>query len=72
MEAREKRSSISDGLKALQVGRAGSASRVKISTCKSNFAKFNFAVQPQLRKPQKFVDCENFPSYGMLVLVYAT
>ena len=33
-------------------------------TCKLNFANFNFAVRPQPRKPRKFVDRENFPSYG--------
>ena len=39
--------------------------RVKNFTRKVNFANFNFAVQSQPRKPQKFVDHENFPSYGM-------
>ena len=39
--------------------------RVKNFTCKLNFAKFNFAVRPQPRKPRKFVDRENFPSYGI-------
>ena len=66
MEAREKLSSISDGLKVLQDGRAGHAPCVKKLTCKLNFANFNFAVQPQPQKLRKFVVCENLPSYGIL------
>ena len=38
--------------------------RVKNFTRKLNFANFNFAVRPHPRKPRKFVDRENFPSYG--------
>ena len=62
MEGREKLHAISDGLKVLQDRRAGRVPRVKNLTCKLNFAIFNFAVRPQ---PRKFVDRENFPSYGM-------
>ena len=58
-EAREKLSSISDGLKLFQDGRAGRVSHIKNFTCKLNFAIFNFVVQPQPRKPQKFVDHKN-------------
>ena len=39
--------------------------RVKNFTRKLNFANFNFAVRPQPRKPRKFVDRENLPSYGI-------
>ena len=65
MEACEKLSSIADGLKVLQDGRAGLVPHNKNLTCKLNFADFNFAVQPQPRKLQKFIDHENFPSYDM-------
>ena len=57
MEAREKLSSISNGLKVLQDGRAGRASRVKKLTYKLNLTNFNFAVQPHPQKtcwPRKF------------------
>ena len=64
VEACEKLSSISDGLKVLQDGCAGRVPCVRNWTCKLNFASFNFAIRPQLRKPQKFVDCENFPFYS--------
>ena len=66
MEAREKLSSISDGLKVSQDGHAGHAPRVKKLKCKLNFANFNFAVQPQLQKLWKFVARESLPSYGIL------
>ena len=67
MEAPEKLRSISDSLKVLQDGRAGHVPSVKHFMCKQNFMSFNFAVQPQPRKPQKFVDLENFSFYGMLL-----
>ena len=51
MEAREKLSSISDGLNVLQDVRAGRVPRVKKLTCKLNSTIFYFAVRPH---PQTF------------------
>ena len=64
MDACEKLSSISDGLKILQDGHAGHVQCVKKLTYKLNFVNFNFAVRPQL---QKFVDSENVLSHGMIL-----
>ena len=68
MEGREKLHTISDGLKVLQDRRAGRVicARVKNLTCKLNFAILNLAVRQQPRKSRKFVDRENFPSYGRI------
>ena len=61
MEAHEKLSSISDSLEALEVGRAGRVSRVKSW-------RVNKISQSLISwKVRKFVDCENFLSYGSMI-----
>ena len=74
MEVREKLGSISAGTMYSTIWIAvicegfamlGVCYELKTRCVKFNFASFNFAVQPQPRKPRKFVDHENFPSYGI-------
>ena len=52
MEAREKPSSISDGLKVLKmdVQCVGCVARDKNLTCKLKFTNSNFAVRPKTEK----------------------
>ena len=66
MEVCEKLSHISESLKVLQDGCAGRVTHVENYTCTLNFANLNFMVRPQLRKPQKIFDHENFSAYSIL------
>ena len=65
MEVHEKLRSISDARSQSTLRwHAGHVPRAKNLTCKLTLANFNFAVRPQPQKPLKFVDRENFMSYG--------